>query len=175
MSVKDAVGSSRISTRASAASALATETIVCWTGVRSAPSLPTGIGWFSRSSSSLARRRMVAQRTRPPRLGVCSPSRMFSATSMVGIVDSSWYSATTPARPAARTLANSTVPPSRRISPASGAWMPVSTLMSVDLPAPFSPRSAWISPERTESRAPSRACTPSKRFTMSTASSAATG
>ena len=32
------------------------------------------------------------------------------------------------------------------ISPASGWYTPVMTLMSVDFPAPFSPISAWISP-----------------------------
>ena len=38
--------------------------------------------------------------------------------------------------------------PSSRTTPASRASTPVTTLISVDLPAPFSPSSAWISPAR---------------------------
>ena len=36
--------------------------------------------------------------------------------------------------------------PLTRITPSSGEWIPVMTLISVDLPAPFSPSSAWVSP-----------------------------
>ena len=36
--------------------------------------------------------------------------------------------------------------PRSRISPASGAWTPARILISVDLPAPFSPSSACTSP-----------------------------
>ena len=39
-----------------------------------------------------------------------------------------------------------TASPSRRISPASGRTSPISTFISVDLPAPFSPRMPWIRP-----------------------------
>ena len=40
--------------------------------------------------------------------------------------------------------------PSSGISPSSGAASPYRMFMSVDFPAPFSPRSAWISPGRLE-------------------------
>src|ERR1041384_4715540 len=52
--------------------------------------------------------------------------------------------------------------PPRVMRPASGVWMPVSTLISVDLPAPFSPTSAWISPRSSEKFTSSRARTPAK-------------
>src|SRR5262245_28983389 len=50
--------------------------------------------------------------------------------------------------------------------PASGRCTPPRMLMSVDLPAPFSPRSAWISPRRSENVTPSRAWTPPNRLLM---------
>ena len=47
--------------------------------------------------------------------------------------------------------------PSRRTSPASAAIRPAAIETSVDLPAPFSPRSAWISPGKTMRLASERA------------------
>src|SRR5262245_48775673 len=44
--------------------------------------------------------------------------------------------------------------------PASGWWAPVTTLMSVDLPAPFSPTRACTSPGRRSKETPLSACTP---------------
>ena len=38
--------------------------------------------------------------------------------------------------------------PARRTAPLSGEYTPVMTLISVDLPAPFSPIRAWTSPAR---------------------------
>jgi hypothetical protein len=51
--------------------------------------------------------------------------------------------------------------------PASGSWTPDMILMSVDLPAPFSPRSACTSPARTSNDTPSSARTPGNDFAMS--------
>ena len=45
--------------------------------------------------------------------------------------------------------------------------MPASMRISVDLPAPFSPTSAWISPRATSSDAPRLACTGPNDLTMS--------
>src|SRR5262249_7933996 len=53
----------------------------------------------------------------------------------------------TPAAREAVGSANRTCSPSSSISPWSGASAPISTLSSVDLPAPFSPISAVTSPE----------------------------
>ena len=47
--------------------------------------------------------------------------------------------------------------PSRTSRPASGRWTPARTLTSVDLPAPFSPTSASISPGRMARLTPSSA------------------
>src|SRR5437763_16276744 len=43
------------------------------------------------------------------------------------------------------------------MAPASGATAPLSTFMSVDLPAPFSPTRAWASPGRRSRSTPLRA------------------
>ena len=80
VSVREAVGSSRISTRASVARARATATMVCCTGERSPASLRIDIFWFRRSSCARASRRSARPSTIPKRLGSCSPSRTFSAT-----------------------------------------------------------------------------------------------
>src|ERR1700742_4026938 len=48
--------------------------------------------------------------------------------------------------------------------PVSGCWAPESIFSSVDLPAPFSPSSAWISPGATSKSTLARACTPGKRL-----------
>ena len=62
--------------------------------------------------------------------------------------------------------------PARPISPASGASMPETTLIIVDLPAPFWPMTAWISPRRTVSDASSSASTPGKRLVRARSSRA---
>src|SRR5579872_5666833 len=48
--------------------------------------------------------------------------------------------------------------------PESGRYTPVMILTSVDLPAPFSPISAWISPPLSSSETSSSARTPGKYF-----------
>ncbi len=52
------------------------------------------------------------------------------------------------------------------ISPLSIAYTPVSALMSVDFPAPFSPIREWISPGRSEKSTWSSASTPGKLMVM---------
>src|SRR3954463_2993235 len=52
------------------------------------------------------------------------------------------------------------------IRPSSGWCTPASTLISVDLPAPFWPSRQWTSPARTSRSTPPRALTPGKRLTM---------
>src|SRR5262252_1294911 len=61
--------------------------------------------------------------------------------------------------------------PFRRSSPASAGWTPVSTLMSVDLPAPFCPMTACTSPANRRKSTPESARTPVKRRVSPRASS----
>ena len=50
--------------------------------------------------------------------------------------------------------------------PDRGRSTPVRTLIRVDLPAPFSPTRAWISPGRSSKSTPSRAWTPGNALSM---------
>ena len=68
------------------------------------------------------------------------------------------------ARFAAFTSEKSARSPPTRTSPSSWPCTPVTTLISVGLPAPFSPSRACTSPARTSRSTPPRACTPSKCF-----------
>src|SRR4051812_43382538 len=56
---------------------------------------------------------------------------------------------------------------SKLMSPASALSAPPMIRVRVDLPAPFSPTSAWISPRPTSSETPSRARTTPKRLETS--------
>ena len=56
--------------------------------------------------------------------------------------------------------------PRTRIRPPSAGYMPYSTRINVDLPAPFSPISAWTSPARSSRSTSSLASTPGNRFVM---------
>jgi hypothetical protein len=64
----------------------------------------------------------------------------------------------------------STRTPSILISPESFWCMPPSILMSVDLPAPFSPTSPWTSPRRIENVTSCNARTPGNRLQICTIS-----
>ena len=91
---------------------------------------------------------------------------MLSATVRSGKRDSSWNTLTIPARLAAAGVASTTGLPASSIVPASGFTTPAITLMSVDLPAPFSPRTAWMRPRAHSRRASASARTPPYRFEM---------
>src|SRR5687767_8048655 len=71
-----------------------------------------------------------------------------------------------PARIAAWGLENEAAWPSHSTVPSSGRYTPESTLMSVDLPAPFWPSRQWTSPAATSRPTPSRARTPGNVLTM---------
>src|SRR3954462_218872 len=60
--------------------------------------------------------------------------------------------------------------PSSASVPASGVSAPVRILISVDLPAPFSPTSAWTSPARRSNDTPLSARTPANDLTMPSSS-----
>ena len=70
---------------------------------------------------------------------------MLSATDRSGISDSSWKMQTMPAALASAGVRKLTGVPLRgTCSPASGWTTPAMILISVDLPAPFSPSTAWM-------------------------------
>jgi hypothetical protein len=62
--------------------------------------------------------------------------------------------------------ASRTALPSMRVSPVSGCCKPAMIFIIVDLPAPFSPSRAWISPCWTSKPTSSSARTPAKLFVM---------
>src|SRR5438445_261207 len=91
---------------------------------------------------------------------------MLSATVRSGKRDSSWNTLTIPARLAAAGVGSTMGLPASSIVPASGFTTPATTLISVDLPAPFSPRTAWMRPRAHSRRASATARTPPYRFEM---------
>ena len=94
-------------------------------------------------------RRCAVRSIMPKRVGG-SEMTMLSATLRSGISDSSWKMQTMPAALAAAGDANATSRPSSIMRPSSGATTPAMILISVDLPAPFSPRMAWMLPAATD-------------------------
>lgn len=75
--------------------------------------------------------------------------KRFSATVSDGTSEKCWCTMPMPARIASVASEKWHVAPSTRISPSSGWMIPAAMRISVDLPAPFSPTRAWISPGRT--------------------------
>ena len=142
------------------ASALAISTI--WRR-DSGRSLTSAEGWMSaapaRASASSAILRCALRSIMPNFFGG-SEMTILSATLSSGISDSSWKMQTMPALLASAGEAKFTSCPSSIMLPSSGATTPAMTLISVDLPAPFSPRMAWMRPAWTTSSASSSARTP---------------
>ena len=85
---------------------------------------------------------------------------MLSATERSGSSDSSWKMQTMPAALAEAGSGKRTGLPSTDMVPSSGWTTPDMILISVDLPAPFSPSTAWIDPSAQEKSTPSSAVTP---------------
>ena len=63
-----------------------------------------------------------------------------------GAIEETWKVRASPRRARAAASRSSIGRPSKAMVPASGRISPTICLMSVDLPAPFGPISAWISP-----------------------------
>src|SRR3954468_20808719 len=80
-----------------------------------------------------------------------------------------------PARWASSGAANATSAPPKRMVPASRAYAPVSTLINVDLPAPFWPISACTCAGSITSRAWRKAGTPPKALSTPRISSSGAG
>ena len=114
-----------------------------------------------RSASSASASASMRRRSIKPSLprGSRAISR-FSATVIHGIWVSSWNTVRTPSPWASSGPPRSARLPLIRIAPASGRSRPLSALISVLLPAPFSPTSACTSAVAADSEAPSSARTP---------------
>ena len=91
---------------------------------------------------------------------------MFSTTLRFSQSISSWYTVEMPSESAACGSPGAMGLPLKSISPSSAGYQPDRIFIRVDLPAPFSPATVWISPAATEKLTPSRARTPGKLFEM---------
>ena len=119
--VSTAVGSSRISTRASRTRALMISTRCCTPTGRSSTTA-SGSTWKPYSSEISRILRRVASRSRRPAARVCSsPRATFSATVNTGISMKCWCTMPMPASMASPGPLNRTGVPSTRISPAVGS------------------------------------------------------
>src|SRR5437879_2403832 len=91
-------------------------------------------------------RRSAVRMSRTPATPVIScPSTTFSATLRTGTSMKCWWTMPMPRAIASAGPWIATGVPSIRISPSSGVTRPYRMFIRVVLPAPFSPRSAWIS------------------------------
>ena len=143
---RTADGSSMMISLASWESARAIET-TCLPAAESCSTSVVGemLEWPSRLSISRVRA-WTAERWVKPATLTSLPRKMFSATVRPSTTSSSWYMVAIPARSAAIGVAKDTSCPCQVITPASGLCAPASTLISVDLPAPFWPRRQCTSP-----------------------------
>ena len=166
LGVSGAVGSSMMIRRLSDASARAISTI-CWSAIeRPRMGRVTSILTPSRSISWRASPVILAQCTRPSGAPPVRPRTRFSATERSGKEIGSWWISVMPSFCAAMGEWISTVSPLSAMVPRLGRCTPARILAKVDLPAPFSPSRAWISP-RKRSRSTSRSTsTPAKDFEM---------
>ena len=103
---------------------------------------------------------------RAPRL-ISRSRKTFWATVSVGTKLISWNAMETPAARAASAVKVVSGAPPIATVPEVGGCTPRRIFRMVDLPAPFSPSSAWTSPGRTSRLTPSRARTPPKCFDTS--------
>src|SRR3954466_11678780 len=100
---------------------------------------------------------------RPP-LRISRPVKMFSETVSSGNSWGSWYTVAIPSAMASPVEWIATGRPSNSIVPVSAASTPEMILIMVDLPAPFSPTSAWTRPARMVMSPLRMARTAPKRF-----------
>ena len=95
-----------------------------------------------------------------------TPNTTFSATVNTGTSMKCWWTMPIPAAIASAGEVNTCDLPSMRMSPSSGLYIPYSTLISVDFPAPFSPMSESTSPVFRARLTLSFATTPGKRLVI---------
>src|SRR3546814_14567896 len=93
-----------------------------------------------------------------------SERAMVAATVSASKSEKGWKTMAMPSVRASRGERMTTGSPLQRISPPLGARMPNSIFTSVDLPAPFSPSRAWISPDAISRSMPVQAAKSPKYF-----------
>jgi hypothetical protein len=123
------------------------------------------------STASMA----FASRWKKPARTFSLPRMRFSSTVSWSTTFSSWNSTLMPEFMASRVLRGTNSFPLKRIVPPLRRWAPVRILISVDLPAPFSPTMQWtvfLSMSKDTSR---RASTPGNRLVMFRISSSFSG
>ena len=112
-----------------------------------------------------ARRDRRRDRTsRPARARARAPRRRRSPSRACGSRLSSTFSHTRSRSISLKCWCTSPTTPSASTVPSSARTAPYAIAASVDLPAPFSPTSAWISPGYSSRSTPSTACTAPKRL-----------
>ena len=143
--------------------------IICCFAREHSSNLSVALASISRLfKSSVAFLFIVCQSINPNFLG-SRPIKRFSATDRFGQRLTSWYTVLIPWLWAScgDLLIIGASEPAILISPPSKLCTPVSTLISVDLPAPFSPINAWISPLRSVKSTCCNALTPGNVFEIS--------
>src|SRR5580658_6063933 len=115
-----------------------------------------------RDACSIIRRRF----TQPNGSRSSRPRKMFSATVKCGASSDSWCTMAMPAAAASAGEWKAASRPCHNMRPASKRSIPATIFISVDLPAPFSPRSRCTSPGPTQRFPSRRAVTPPNRFCM---------
>ena len=143
--VSTAVGSSKISISLSLYSILSISTRCCMPTVMSSTfaSRSTLRPYFSESASTFLRASLFC---RKPSFVVSAPRMMLSSTVKTSMSLKCWCTMPMPRAVASFGSLIFTASPFFLMMPSSGWYMPKRTLISVLLPAPFSPRSACISP-----------------------------
>ena len=154
------VGSSKMRSFALKKSARLISRSCFWLCLRSATSAVGSMSTPRRSKRSRALAIMLfflSEKTGP--VSSC-PKKMFSYARRSLNRLSSWWTKAMPAFSTALIDAPVMSAPSKVTVPASAVYDPVRMFMSVDLPAPFSPSRAWISPGPTCKSTPFKTGTP---------------
>ena len=159
------MGSSIIRIRALVDRALAISTICCLDTGRSPTTWWGSMSIFSSSSTRLASCSIFRLDSTIPRRS-SRPRNMFSATDRCRHMFSSWWMMATPISWACLGVRSPYCWPKISMVPASRVYTPLRIFISVDFPAPFSPRRASTSPERSSSWTLSSALTPGKDLQM---------
>ena len=144
---------------------------ICLAGRRqlAGPPRPTGISPWPSRAEDLPRAPGASGRAGRTRTAAVSWPRndvlRHATARRPGRAPGRWWRCRPSSRPAG--WRSATGSPSHSICPASGWCTPASTLISVDLPAPFWPSRQCTSPARTSSCTPSSARTPGNVLTTS--------